>query len=128
MKILVLKDYQLKVFQSAIEYWHLYLWHHRNPLTRFFHRIGSYFSLFGIVLSIFGYGILFSFIGISIGYGFAFYGHFTAEKNRPLTFKSPIKAGICNWVLFIYEIFFDVEAKLKELERLKLNTAEMSSA
>ncbi|MDX1959847.1 MAG: DUF962 domain-containing protein [Leptospiraceae bacterium] len=127
MKTLVVKNNRTTIYQDAIEYWHKYLWHHRNPLTRFFHRIGSYFSLLGIALSILEFGYLFSFFGILIGYGFAFYGHYAVEKNRPLTFQDPIKAGICNWILFVYEIFYDVEAKLVELEKLKINTDKMSS-
>ncbi|HBS04818.1 MAG TPA: hypothetical protein DEA96_07640 [Leptospiraceae bacterium] len=116
-----------QVYSEAIEYWHTYLWHHRHPKTRLLHRLGSWISLLGILLSLAGYGWYLFPAGILIGYGFAFAGHYLVEKNRPLTLNQPIRAGICNWVMFFYEMFFDVEAKLKELKHQKLDTRKMSS-
>lgn len=127
MQLAEKKSLFVSLVDESVAYWHCYLWHHRHPRTRLLHRIGSYVSLIGLCLLLAGQGWYFAPLGIAIGYMFAFAGHYIVEKNRPLTFKDPIRAGICNWVLFFYEIFFDVEAKLRTLESLKLNTDQMSS-
>ena len=127
MQLAEKKSFYAYLVEESVAYWHCYLWHHRDPRTRLLHRIGSYVSMLGLGLLLAGQGWYFAPLGIAIGYMFAFAGHYIVEKNRPLTLKYPIRAGICNWVLFFYEFFFDVEIKLRELERHKLNTDQMSS-
>lgn len=112
---------------GAIEYWHAYLWHHRHRGTRLLHRIGSWICLSGIAASVLGYGWFCTPLAIALGYGCAFAGHYLVERNRPLTLKHPLRAAICNWVLFFYEMFFDVEGKLKELSVLRIDTREVDS-
>ncbi len=34
------------------------------------------------------------------GYGFAWFGHFYFEKNRPATFKYPLYSLMGDWVMF----------------------------
>tara|TARA_B100000287_G_scaffold435487_2_gene504048 strand:- start:238 stop:375 length:138 start_codon:yes stop_codon:yes gene_type:complete len=33
-------------------------------------------------------------------YPFAWTGHFFFEKNEPAAFKAPLKAKICDWLMF----------------------------
>jgi hypothetical protein len=33
-------------------------------------------------------------------YPFAWAGHFIFEKNKPAAFSDPIKAKICDWIMF----------------------------
>ena len=33
-------------------------------------------------------------------YPFAWSGHFFFEKNKPAAFSNPIKAKICDWIMF----------------------------
>jgi hypothetical protein len=33
-------------------------------------------------------------------YPFAWTGHFLFEKNEPAAFKDPVKAKICDWIMF----------------------------
>jgi len=35
-----------------------------------------------------------------IVYPFAWSGHFLFEKNEPAAFKDPVKAKICDWIMF----------------------------
>lgn len=110
---------------DAVLYWHTYLWHHKHPHTRLLHHIGSWICLLGLGATSFGFGWFWIPLCIACGYVFAFAGHYIVERNRPLTLRSPIRAGICNWVMFFYEMFFDVEEKLRQLEKLNLDTQLM---
>ena len=38
-------------------------------------------------------------------YPFAWSGHYFFEKNKPAAFKNPIKAKLCDWIMF-KEILF----------------------
>jgi hypothetical protein len=113
------------VVAEARAYWDKYLWHHRDPLTRRLHRLGSYTCLAGMAAAALGYGIAWIPVTMAIGYGFAFSGHWFVEKNRPLTFENPIRAGIANWVMFVFEMFWDVEAELNRLSSDPPDTSDM---
>jgi hypothetical protein len=39
-------------------------------------------------------------LGIVIGYGFAWIGHFVVDKNRPATFKYPLYSFMGDWKMF----------------------------
>jgi hypothetical protein len=113
------------VVAEARAYWDKYLWHHRDPLTRRLHRLGSYTCLAGMAAAALGYGLAWIPVTMAIGYGFAFSGHWFVEKNRPLTFENPIRAGIANWVMFVFEMFWDVEAELNRLSSDPPDTSDM---
>ena len=115
------------VREEAVLYWHKYLWHHKEPRTRLLHKIGSWICILGFTASMCGLGWFLTPVAIAIGYGFAFAGHYVVEKNRPLTLNHPVRAAVCNWVMFFYEMFFDVELKLTELSALDLNVEDLES-
>ncbi len=96
-------------------YWRKYLWHHRDPGTRRLHRIGSWVCIAGFVATAMGYGLAWTPLAIAFGYAFAFAGHWLVEKNRPLTFENPIRAGIGNWAMFFFEMFGDVDHALAQI-------------
>ncbi len=48
------------------------------------------------------------------GYGFAWISHFIIEKNRPATFKYPVKSFISDWRMYFATLTFQID---KELER-----------
>ncbi|MCB9688058.1 MAG: DUF962 domain-containing protein [Alphaproteobacteria bacterium] len=112
---------------EARAYWERYLWHHRDPLTRRLHRVGSLVVLAGIGATLAGAGWVWLPLCTAIGYGFAFAGHWFVEKNRPLTFENPLRAGIANWVMFVYELFWDVEAELRRIAENPPDTADMGN-
>jgi hypothetical protein len=112
---------------DARAYWNRYLWHHRHPLTRRLHRIGSWTCLAGLAAALGGFGVVWIPVTMTIGYGLAFSGHWFVERNRPLTFENPVRAGLANWVMFVFEMFWDVEAELARLAEDPPDTGEMSS-
>lgn len=82
------------------EFWAHYLLHHQRPLTRRLHFAGSATCLAGLALSLIFMSPWPGIGALVVGYLFAFAGHWWVERNRPLTFEHPIRAGLCNWRLF----------------------------
>lgn len=100
---------------DARAYWNKYVWHHRDWRTRALHRVGTTICLLGMFATVAGGHWAWLPLSLATGYLFAFAGHYLVEGNRPLTFRSPIRAGIANWVMFFYEMFYDVELDIARL-------------
>lgn len=102
---------------EALAYWDKYVWHHRDRRTRILHRVGSWCCIVAAVAA-FATGWWWLVLpGLVVGYAFAFAGHWIIERNRPLTFENPIRAGIANWVMFFMENFYDIEGHLERLAK-----------
>lgn len=86
--------------RSEQEFWAHYLLHHRQPATRRLHFLGSAVCLAGIALSTIGLTPWPLLVSLVLGYFCAFAGHWWVERNQPLTFRHPIRAGLSNWRLF----------------------------
>jgi hypothetical protein len=88
------------VHRTHAEFWAHYLLHHRHPATRRLHFLGSAICLAGLALSL-GMGAAWPLASaLVLGYFCAFAGHWWVERNQPLTFRAPIRAGLANWRLF----------------------------
>ena len=75
-----------KAFKSFEEFWPYYLEQHSNPTNRKMHYIGTALVLFLLFWRLLG-GPLWTLVAIPfVGYGFAWFGHFVFEKNKPATF------------------------------------------
>jgi len=89
-----------KKYQTFTEFYPFYLSQHKNKTCRRLHFIGSL-----LILLLIGYCIRYTywqglwFIPV-IGYGFAWFGHFIFEKNKPATFTYPIYSFIGDWIMF----------------------------
>jgi hypothetical protein len=77
-------------YKSFAEFWPFYLSEHSHPATRILHLIGT---TAGIALIVYlvasGRWWLFP-LGLVVGYGCAWIGHFMIEKNKPATFQYPL--------------------------------------
>jgi hypothetical protein len=87
-------------YQSFAEFYPFYLSQHQNKICRRLHFIGS-----SLILILIAYCTkTSSWQGLwlipVIGYGFAWFGHFIFEKNKPATFTYPIYSLIGDWVMF----------------------------
>ena len=51
--------------------------------------------IIGFNMNIFAYVLL-----PFIVYPFAWSGHFFFEKNKPAAFSDPVKAKLCDWIMF----------------------------
>lgn len=85
---------------SYEDFWLFYVREHAHPLNRQLHFVGSSLGL--ICLAVLFYtGKLFFFpLGLAIGYGFAWVGHFLVEKNRPASFGYPFWSFRSDWKMW----------------------------
>ena len=87
-------------FATYDDFFAFYLREHSKPATRTMHFVGTTLTLVLILGAIFGgrpvllVGALFS------GYGFAWVSHFFIEKNRPATFKYPLRSFVSDWKMW----------------------------
>lgn len=77
-------------FANFSEFWPFYLSQHRDPLNRRLHFVGTTLvNILALTAIVTRNPMLLLALPIG-GYGFAWFGHFIIEKNRPATFKHPI--------------------------------------
>ncbi len=86
-------------FNSFKEFWPFYVCEHSKPLTRILHFIGTATIIPLIIFAVIYNGYLGFLVPVS-GYGFAWFGHFFIEKNRPVTFKHPLWSLVGDFKMF----------------------------
>src|SRR3954469_15554469 len=76
-------------FSSYDEFFDFYLRAHSHPGNRLLHCCGTILGL-GVFIAAFALGHpWFALLWPVIGYGFAWFGHFVIEGNKPATFGHP---------------------------------------
>lgn len=101
-------------FKSLAEFYPYYLSEHSLKSTRTSHFIGT--TLFFVILILAlknGHYSLLWFLPIA-GYGFAWFGHFFLEKNKPATFKYPLYSLISDFIMFWHMLTFQINGKMEE--------------
>tara|TARA_B100000497_G_scaffold92429_1_gene103263 strand:+ start:33 stop:380 length:348 start_codon:yes stop_codon:yes gene_type:complete len=101
-------------FKSLAEFYPYYLSEHSLKSTRTAHFIGT--TLFFVILILAiknGQYSLLWFLPIA-GYGFAWFGHFFLEKNKPATFKYPLFSLISDFIMFWHMLTFQIKGKMEE--------------
>lgn len=86
--------------KSFAEFYPYYLREHSNQTCRRLHFVGSSLALLCLAMLIRTGNFRFLLLGLLLGYGFAWVGHFVFEKNRPATFKRPLWSFMGDWVMF----------------------------
>lgn len=87
-------------YKTFWEFYPFYLTQHALPANRAMHFIGT-----AIVICLFAYAIitmqwLYILLLPVAGYGFAWFGHFFLEKNKPATFTYPLFSLGSDFVMF----------------------------
>ena len=83
----------IKIDHSAKpSFYDFYLDEHQNMACRRLHFAGSSFGLIGLAKSVKNRSAKPLLKGIAAGYACAWVGHFFFEKNKPASFKSPLKS------------------------------------
>ena len=103
-----MEDKLLK-FKSFADFYPYYLREHNNLMCRRLHFIGTSFVLAAAAgFSVTGELPLLIVLPVA-GYGFAWYGHFVYEKNKPASFKFPLYS-----LMGDFKMFWDIlSGKLK---------------
>jgi hypothetical protein len=87
-------------FKSFSEFYPYYLREHSNIVCRKLHFLGTCGVIALMILFFFtGSVSLLIFLPL-VGYGFAWFGHFVFEKNRPATFKHPFYSLLGDFRMF----------------------------
>lgn len=77
-----------RLMRTFAEFWPHYVRHHARARTRLLHGIGSTLAVVALALGL-AVDLWFLLAAPLLGYGFAWYGHFFVERNRPATFGHP---------------------------------------
>ena len=108
-----------KRYTSFSSFYPYYLTEHKNPTSRTLHFIGTMLVIICLVAGIItGRWILFIIIPLC-GYGFAWFGHYFFEKNKPATFKYPFYSLGSDFVMFWHIITGQLKKKLSEAEAMQ---------
>ena len=89
-----------KKFNNFQDFYPYYIQEHKNKYTKLVHFIGSWLFIFFILNLIYSHevkNLMFAFVS---AYGFAWFGHFFIEKNKPATFYHPIYSFMGDCVMF----------------------------
>lgn len=81
-------------------FYDFYLEEHQNITCRRLHFAGSSFGLLGIAKSIKDRSLRPLLKGVAAGYACAWVGHFFFEKNKPATFKYPLKSFVSDFRMY----------------------------
>ena len=87
------------------EFWPFYLREHAKPVNRGLHFVGTTVALVLIIVSIIEANAGYLLAALLVGYGFAWFGHFFIEKNRPATFKYPVWSFVSDWRMWLLMLF-----------------------
>lgn len=87
-------------YQSFAEFWPYYVREHSQPACRALHFIGSTLALVLLGTMFYTQNWWLLLVGLVVGYGFAWVGHFFIEHNRPATFKYPLWSFIGDWKMW----------------------------
>ena len=103
-----------KSIKTYAEFWPYYAGEHANPLCRRLHFVGTSIILCLIVTAVVtGRWWLFALTPVA-GYGFAWFGHFVVEKNRPATFTYPVWSLLSDFVMWWKMATGQMDAELEK--------------
>lgn len=91
---------QERRIENFQQFWPFYLGEHRHPLNRMLHFIGSTAALICFLLMIVRGRLWLLPLGLLIGYGCAWIGHFLIERNQPASFKYPLWSFMADWKMW----------------------------
>jgi hypothetical protein len=82
------------------EFYPFYLSEHSNLTCRRLHFVGSTLVLLSLAAFFVTGLVTFLVLVPFLGYGFAWFGHFGFEKNKPASFKRPLYSLMGDWVMY----------------------------
>lgn len=86
--------------QSFEQFWPFYVREHSHATNRLLHFIGSTLGLVCLAETFLTAHLWLIPLGLLIGYGFAWTGHFFIERNKPASFKYPLWSFRADWKMW----------------------------
>ena len=103
-------------YRTLREFWPFYLGEHLHPVNRWLHAVGSLGGLGWLAAAVALRQPALILAGLVNGYALAWIGHFVVEKNRPATFKYPLKSFLCDWRLLALTLTFQIGREVEALQ------------
>jgi hypothetical protein len=94
------------------EFWPEYVLAHQSKLNRTLHVVGMSLALACVVAAIFKRRPSLLVLAPVFAYGFAWAGHFLAEKNLPATFSHPLYSARAGGLLFWKTLCGQMDAEI----------------
>ncbi len=101
--------------QSFAEFWPYYLGEHRDPTCRGLHYFGTTMAVTSAVMAVVQANPWLVLLGLVLGYGPAWVGHFFIEHNRPATFKYPLWSLASDFKMLLYFVTGRIGPELERL-------------
>jgi hypothetical protein len=108
-------------YHTLKDFYPYYLTEHSDATCRVLHYIGT-----TLVIGMLIFGIVspawwkFTLLPI-LGYGFAWFGHFRFEKNKPATFQYPLYSLASDFIMLFHFLTGKIDAKLAEAKQIIAN-------
>ena len=103
---------------SLREFWPYYVREHSRSGTRWLHFIGNTNLFFWLLLAVL-YGSMFILaIAVISSYAIAWIGHFFIERNIPATFRFPLKAAICDMIMYYKMLRGEMNAEVEKYTKV----------
>jgi hypothetical protein len=80
-------------------FWQLYLREHQQRSNRWMHAVGTLLACVTVVATIVTRNWWLLLVALVVGYGLAWIGHLTVEKNRPLSMRYPLRSLVSDFRL-----------------------------
>jgi hypothetical protein len=105
------------------EFWPYYMGEHRDPVCRALHYIGTSAAIVIVLSSIVTMNPLLLAAFPVVGYGFAWFGHFFIEKNKPASFKYPLWSFLADHKMLAYFVSGRMGSELARLQKSNFRSA-----
>jgi hypothetical protein len=99
------------------DFWPYYVREHRAAGCRLLHFIGSALGLVCLVSAFVTGNLWFILLGLTLGYGFAWVGHFFVERNKPATFQYPLWSFRADWRMWRLMLLGRMREEVELIER-----------
>lgn len=103
------------------KFYDFYLEEHQNMACRRLHFAGSSFGLIGLAKSIKNRSAKPLIKGVAAGYACAWVGHFFFEKNKPASFKFPLKSFASDFRMYGDVLRGNLSLKDRKLDKVRAN-------
>jgi hypothetical protein len=104
-----------ELIDNYAEFWDFYVLEHSQPMTRYFHFVGTTLGMVMVAWFIKGGDYLYIPLGFVVAYAFAWFSHFFIEKNTPATFKYPFWSLISDYKMVWYMLTGRMNGELERI-------------